>query len=203
MSLYQHKVPGSCNTTVYLSELKENLASVFTQRGGGKHDHTGNILLNAQYDHIEINKPHVIPPDPGPMLVITIGLKEVQLANLVWAHIKYLRERKEWLNIGQSVKKKMQEALPPGDINGMQELHRVFQNTQAWDLLAHVIAQFPIGQFMISEKKAQLKDALDASALFGYLVERCFKFQEFASDAGRPVDNREITSEVYAVIYHT
>ena len=163
----------------------------------------GNTLLNTHYTLIAINKPYFVPPNPGLMPVITIWSTEVHLVNLVWAHRKSLRERKEWLNIGQSVKKKMQEALPPRDIKIMRYLHSVFQNMQAQDLLAHMIAQCPTDPFMISENKAQLKEAWDARASFVYLVERAFKVQVLDLDTERTVDSGEIMTEVYAIIYHT
>ena len=89
----------------------------------------GNILLESQYYLIAINMPYVVPSDPGPPSVITIGLTEVKLGNLLRAHRKVLRERKEWLNIEREVKKQIQEAFPPGEISGMQDLHHGFKNT--------------------------------------------------------------------------
>ena len=68
----------------------------------------------------------------------------------------------------------MQEASPPGDTSGMQDLHHGSQNTQARDILEHVIMQWPINPFMISENKMRLKEARDASAPFAELVERAF-----------------------------
>ena len=72
----------------------------------------------------------------------------------------------------------------------MRDLHHGFQNTRARDLLALAIAQCPIDLFMISENKARLKEAWDARSPYADLVERAFRVQEFASDAGRPIDDR-------------
>ena len=97
----------------------------------------------------------------------------------------------------------MKEDFPPGDTSGMRDLHHGFQNMQAQDLLAHMIAQCPTDPFMISENKAQLKEAWDARASFVYLVERAFKVQVLDLDTERTVDSGEIMTEVYAIIYHT
>ena len=56
---------------------------------------------------------------------------------------------------------------------------------------------------MISEKKARIKESWDSSAPFADLVNRAFEVQEFTLDAGRPIDDREIMTEVYTVIYQT
>ena len=71
-------------------EFKENLASVFMQRGGGQYGHTGNILLKAQYALIRINTPYVITPNTGPLPVIMTRLTSAQSGNLVRAHIEAL-----------------------------------------------------------------------------------------------------------------
>ena len=131
--------------------------------------------------------PYVVPPDPFPPPVIKIDSTAVQSGSFVRAHRKSLREREEWLNIEQSVKKKIQEALPRGDIFSMWDLRFSLQNMQDWDLLAHTIKKWPIDPFMISSNKARLEEAWDASAPFSDLVERAFKVQEFASDVGRPI----------------
>ena len=80
--------------------------------------------------------------------------------------------------------------IPPVDIAGMRDLHHGFQSAQARDLLAHAITQFLINLFMISENKVRLKEAWDARSPYADLVERAFRVQEFASDAGRPIDDR-------------
>ena len=85
----------------------------------------------------------------------------------------------------------------------MQYPHCVFQNAWAQDLLAHAIAQCPIDPFMISENKARLKEDWDARNPFAEIVERAFDIQDFALDAGRPINNREVMAEVYTVIYQT
>ena len=100
-----------------------------SQKGGGQYKNIGNILLNDQYALITINTPCVVLPNTRPLLVIVIRLKAVQLGNLVWANRKALQDRKEWLNIEREVKKKIQEAFPPGEISGMQDLHHGFKNT--------------------------------------------------------------------------
>ena len=161
----------------------------------------GNIPSNAQYDLIEINTPYVVPPNPGPLLVIAIGLEDFQSRTLVRAHKKSLRERKDWLNIEREVKNQMQKAFLPGDISGMRDLYCRFQNTLARDLLARAITQCLIGPFMISENKERLTEAWEASTPFTDLVEHTFEVQEFVSDAGRPIDDREIMTEVYTIIY--
>ena len=60
-----------------------------------------------------------------------------------------------------------------------------------------------IDPFIISENKAQFKEAWDAITPFTDLIYRAFEVQEFASDAGRPINDREIMAEVYTVIYQT
>ena len=84
----------------------------------------------------------------------------------------------------------MQEAFPPVYISGMWDLHCGFQNMQAKYFLVHVIEQWPINRFTITENKARLKEAWDTSSPFVELVERAFEVHKFASDAGRPIDNR-------------
>ena len=93
--------------------------------------------------------------------------------------------------------------IPPVDIDGMRDLHHGFQSAQARDLLEHAITQFPINLFMISENKVRLKEAWDTRSPFVELVERAFEVQESASDAGWPIDDRKIMTEVYAFIYQT
>ena len=64
------------------------------------------------------------------------------------------------------------------------------------DILAHKIVHCPINPFIISENKARLKEAWDASAPFVELVERAFKVQACVLDAGQPIDYGEILTEV-------
>ena len=78
----------------------------------------------------------------------------------------------------------------------MQELHHGFQNTLAWDLLTHAIAQCLIDPFMIYQNKPRLKESLDNSPPFVDLVERASEVQYFALDAGQPSDDGEIMTEV-------
>ena len=84
----------------------------------------------------------------------------------------------------------MQEAFSPGYISGMQDLHRGFQNTRAWDFLEHKISQCLIDPFMISENKAWLKESWDVRSSFAELVDRAFKFQELSSDIGRKINDK-------------
>ena len=71
----------------------------------------------------------------------------------------------------------------------MRYLYSGFHNTRARDLLARVIVQFPINPFMISENKAWLKEARDASTPFTDIVEHAFEVQEFVLDVGQTVDD--------------
>ena len=100
---------------------------------------------------------YVVPPKPGPLQVIAIGLIIVQLGNLVWAHSEALRERKEWLKIDQSVKKKIQEALPPRrhfwdagppswisehvGAGSLRARHRVVPDQPVYDIIKQDVAQ--------------------------------------------------------------
>ena len=83
----------------------------------------------------------------------------------------------------------------------MRETHSGFKNTRERDLLAHTIAQCPINPFMIYKNKKCLKESWDAISPFTDLIERVFDVQEFASDTWRPIDNGEIMTKVYTVIY--
>ena len=179
-----------------MKELKENLASVFTQQGGWKYRHMGNILSNSQYSLIAINIPYVVHPKPVPPLVIVISSTAVQSGNLVWAHSEALRERKELLNIDGEAKKQLQEVFPPGDIARTHELHRSFKKMRVRDLLSHAIVQYPIDPFMISENKLRIKEVWGASAPFADLVESAFEIQDFALDVGRQIHDEEIITEV-------
>ena len=85
----------------------------------------------------------------------------------------------------------------------MWDLHHGFQNTRARDILEHVIAQCPINPFMILDNKARLKEAWDSSAPFADPVGRALEVQEFASDVRRPINDREIMTEAYTIIYQT
>ena len=97
----------------------------------------------------------------------------------------------------------MQEIFSPGDISGMRDVNHGYQNIRARDILVHTIAHCPIDPFVILENKARLQEAWDACSPFEELVERAFEIQEFVSDAGQPINDGEIMTEVYTVTYET
>lgn len=65
------------NLKLLINQLKANARSVRKSLGGGQHGHLGLILSTQQYVILAPATPFLIPPHPGPLILLPYQLPQV------------------------------------------------------------------------------------------------------------------------------
>ena len=118
--------PTYSSLTSLRNELKQNAASVPSNRGGAAHGYLGTIMSSTMYDTVAPGQPFTIANYPGAQPTIPIGTTAATLAEIVRQHTEDLREWREYTNINNALKKQLTEAIEP--------VYLPSHVTDTWDL---------------------------------------------------------------------
>ena len=185
------------------SLLKQNAATIPTNRGGGDHGYLGLILSDIAYAQLTPQL-FAAPVFPGATPNLPAGSTGPQLANIVENHKEELREWREYVNVNTALKKQFINCIDPIYLRAKKDRNTGFANISLRDLIQYCIETYgKISPADLAEKENNIRKQWDADTPFEMLIEQIEDAQEFADDGRQPFTDAQILNTAYNLVYNT
>jgi len=185
------------------SLLKQNAASIPTNRGGGNNGYLG-LILSAPAYLLVAPEAFDAPNWPGPTADIPAGATGPNIAHLVETHKEALREWREYNNVSAALKKQFIGSLDQVYIRARKDSNTGFANITLRDLLAYCMATYgKISPADIAHNEMQIRAPWNADTPFELMIEQIEDAQEYAEDARQPFTAPQILNTAYNLVYNT
>jgi hypothetical protein len=196
--------PDYASLTLLRNELKQNAASVPSNRGGGIHGYLGTVMSAAMYDTIAPGTPFTIPAYPGPQPIMVQGDTAAVIGATIRMHQENLREWREYTNIGNSLKKQLIEAIEPVYLRSQRDRHVGFANRTLRELFSTLFTAYGmLTPIKLIENQQSMNKPWDPNAPFETLIEQIEDGMELADAGGQAFTDAQILTLAYTLVYTT
>jgi hypothetical protein len=185
------------------SLLKQNAASVPSNRGGGTNGYLALTLSDAAYAAINPTA-FVVPVYPGASPVIPDAATGPIIARLVQIHSEALREWREYINVNAALKNQLTGCIDPVYLRSQRNRNTGFANVSLRDLLAYCITTYgKISPADLAVNEAAIKLPWNADTPFELVIDQIEDCQEFADDGNQPFTDPQLLNTAYTLVFNT
>jgi hypothetical protein len=201
------KVPGQPtydSLTRLRNELKQNAASIPSNRGGGSHGYLGTVMSATMYDTVAPNQPFTLAAYPGAQPLLAAATTTAQINESVRQHSEHLREWREYTNIHNALKKQLTEAIEPVYLRSQRDRHVGFANKTLRELFAFLFQAY--GQLTpqtLVDNQASMQKPWDPNTPFETLIEQIEDAMEVADAATQAYTDAQVLTLAYTLVYNT
>ena len=196
-------IPSYETLTFLRNSIKQNAASVPSNRGGGQHGYLGIVLTDAMYATIAPT-PFVVPPYPGAQPNIAANATGAQISEAVRLHTENLREWREFTNVTAALRKQVLEAVEPVYLRAIKTRHVGFANRSIREIFAYLFTNYGrLTPQRLTENNHAMNKAWDPSTPFETVIDQLEEAMEVADAAGQPFTDPQVLTIAYTLVYNT
>jgi hypothetical protein len=166
--------------------LNAHAMNVSSYKGGGRHDHLGLIMTNADYFAVATGV-FLLPENPVPVATIVAGMMGVHIAEMGQLHTAVTRIYRTYNNVDQAFKKMIIDAFEDQYLNALSDEIIVYANCTSLQLLTHLLTYYAmIVPTELTQNYERLDTPYDPNQPIGNLFQQSQDARAFAVAGGQP-----------------
>ena len=185
------------------NEIKANAKSVYSNLGGGAHEHLGLVLTDVQYVLIE-NTPFIYPTHLGPLIII-YGKTSLMNSNTQISHTEEVHIFREVTGVEQYPVQQIDATSKEEHLTDIRNQMMNYINNAVADVLTHL--QEKCGQLIpheLLESKAIAKKTMYYPRyLIATTIFAIEELLDFANITGTSYTQNQAVNIAYAIIHRT
>ena len=183
--------------------LKENAASVTSNRGGGVHGYLGIVVSAAVYTTLSATA-FTIPTYPGATPVIPARTPDARTNAIISQHKEDLREWREYTNVQKALVKQLTSAIDRVYLAEIRNPHTGYNNTTLRQILAHLFTNYgSISPQDLLDNENRMKTPWNPSTPFETLLQQVDDAQEYADAGGQPFTAAQLLTTALSLVFNT
>jgi hypothetical protein len=184
--------------------LKQNAASVSTDRGGGQHGYLGIILSDAMYATIAPNDAFVRPAAPANTPTIPAGGTAAAIAEAVRLHADELRQWREYVNLTAALRLQLVKCIEPVYLRSQLNRHVGYANSTPRQLLEYLFLTYgKLTPQRLSENHEAMTKPWSPNMPFEDLIDQIEVAMDMATEGNQGYSAAQVLNVAYTQVYNT
>lgn len=196
--------PNYDSLTALREVLKQNAASITTERGGGLHGYLGIILSDAMYATIAPANPFLLPVAPANTPAIAAGATAAIISEAVRVHTEELRQWREYTNLTAALRLQLVKSIEPVYLRSQLNRHVGFANRTPRQLLEYLFLTYgKLTPQRLSENHQAMTKPWNPNMPFEDLIDQIEVATDMATEGNQAYTDAQVLNIAYTQVYNT